>query len=174
MIRKNNKTYIPGFLLIFFFLFFMFIVIQANAGPPVNAAGVSKFKSLAKDYLYPAIEAAGTIISLLGVWKFGTAMSQDDAERLSKGVAELATGAVLVNLKNILSFSSGGMELADVEDVVKGLLSAIGIILALFGGLQLGIGISQGTAEGVTRGVKLLVAGIILAGATTVMSWIHL
>ncbi len=52
---------------------------------------------------------------------------------------------------------------SSLEKFVKKIVIGIGIIVALFGGITLGLGFAQDNPDGQSRGVKFLVGGVIIA-----------
>lgn len=59
---------------------------------------------------------------------------------------------------------------SDLEKFVKKIVIGIGIIVALFGGITLGLGFAQDNPDGQSRGVKFLVGGVIIASVGAFIS----
>lgn len=58
------------------------------------------------------------------------------------------------------SITSG---VSSLESFVKKVVIGIGIVIALFGGVTLGLGFAQDNPDGQSRGVKFLIGGIVIA-----------
>lgn len=52
---------------------------------------------------------------------------------------------------------------SSLESFVKKIVIGIGFVVALFGGVTLGLGFAQDNPDGQSRGVKFLIGGIIIA-----------
>lgn len=156
----------------FFFSFLLLITIltlSITVGYADSAAAAAKIGVLSNKYLYPVVETIGDVFLVLGVWKFGIAMTSDQAEQLSKGIAELAAGAVLANIRTFMGDST---QLKDVLKTIESVIQVIGAVVAIYGGLSTGLGFAQDNSDGISKGLKLLIGGAIAFSVTTILKWV--
>lgn len=57
-----------------------------------------------------------------------------------------------------------------LKSFVKTIVIAIGIIIATFGGVTLGLGFAQDNPDGQSRGIKFLVGGLVIAAVGAIIA----
>ena len=77
---------------------------QTNADTESSVIGKDAVKEVNRlaSKITPILRTVGTLIMVLGVWKFASSTQSDQVEGLSKGTAELITGAVISNITTLL------------------------------------------------------------------------
>lgn len=70
--------------------------------------------------------------------------------------------------------SNDKLGLQNVVDLVLGIVTTIGIIVAIFGAGMTGLGFAQDNPDSQSRGIKTLAGGVIAAGASVLIKWLKL
>lgn len=83
----------------------------------------------------------------------------------------------LLAAAGIVSVLSGGTAqafditgLTDLKGLVKNIAGVLGFIVAIYGGISFGLGLSQDNPDAQSRGLKMLVGGIVIMGASVLAS----
>lgn len=95
------------------------------------------------------------------------------------GAVTFAMTVISFHATKALAISKAQASVSDADDLTSGfngliglaenIVIGIGVIIALFGGLQLGLGVTQDNADAQSRGVKFLIGGIIGASVTAII-----
>lgn len=97
------------------------------------------------------------------------------AGTLAFAYAMMSMQAVNVLAKNSAPNASAGNAsnigdgIGALGDLATTIVVAIGVIVAVFGGLQLGLGFAQDNPDAQSRGVKFLIGGVIGASVTAIV-----
>lgn len=97
-IKRVLPFLIPAFILGFTLLF---PDVAFAEDSPISTAGTEEVDKLT-DLLCTCVEAAGDILMLFGVVKYGEGMASDQAKELTTGVTSLVTGVILANIGTVL------------------------------------------------------------------------
>ena len=69
-------------------------------------------------------------------------------------------GAIITAVQSIIVVAEIGEIIAAAQSVIKGLLSAVGAVFALWGGIDVGTGFSQHNAAKQEAGIPKIVGGV--------------
>ena len=68
----------------------------------------------------------------------------------------------------------GGVRVTGLDKVIglaTTVVIALGVVVAIFGGITLGIGFREDQSEQQTRGIRTIIAGVIMASVTAIIKW---
>ena len=89
---------------------------------------------------------------------------------MSAGMILLNTTGVLAGTTKVTENKITGVN--DIISMVTTIVTAIGIIIALFGGANMGISYTQDNPDGISRGFKFFIGGIICTAVPQIIKWV--
>lgn len=89
----------------------------------------------------------------------------------------MSAGMILLNTTGVLAGTTKVKEdkitgVNDIISMVTTIVTAIGIIIALFGGANMGISYTQDNPDGISRGFKFFIGGIICTFVPQIIKWV--
>ena len=73
------------------------------------------------------------------------------------------------------AFAAGGLAavegLTQLKSAALKIVTGIGAIIAIYGGISLGLGFAQDNPDGQSRGIKFVIGGALMVAVSTIVGW---
>lgn len=91
-------------------------------------------------------------------------------KRIKRTLAMLAMSLMCTGQAFALEISG----LDDLKGLATSIVGALGFIVGIYGGIQFGLGMANDNADSQSRGIKMLIGGVIICGATVLLKALKL